>query len=108
MSSSEAGRKGSIPLSEMVQSLRAEVQDSIAQSKDQPLRFSVEKIELELNVEVTRDVGGQGKIQFWVLSGGASASQKSASKQTFRLTLLPVSADGGKPLISGETSERPE
>jgi hypothetical protein len=91
----------------MVQSLRTELQKSMEQAKGESLQFSLGQIELELNVEVSRELGGKGKIQFWVFSVGASASKTSGSTHTFRLTLLPVSRDGRTPLISGETTEKP-
>jgi hypothetical protein len=97
-----------IPLAEMVESLRNELAKSRERARGEPLQFSVERIELELNVEVSRDMKGDGKIVFGVFSVGASASKSSSSTHTFRLTLIPVSSDGADTRISGETDVRPE
>jgi len=98
----------SIPLSEMVQSLREELQASMKQAQGESLRFQLEKVELDLQVEISWDVQADGGIRFGVLSIGASAGRTSGSTHTFKLTLLPVSSQGGDTLISGEASVRPE
>ncbi len=97
-----------VPLADLIQALRAELQAAIDQAKGQTLQFALGPVELEFDVEVTYEAGGQGGIQFWVFTAGASASRTSSTTQHVRLTLQPKLSSGADPLVSGMHTTQPE
>ncbi len=90
-----------IPLSEMIRQLRHELQATMLEGKDEDLRFRLQDIELDLEVAVTRQVGGTagstGKVGFWVFnadaSAEASASWEKSQTQHLKLRLRPMALD---------------
>lgn len=98
-----------IPLYEMIQTLRSELQAAMLQGEGQNLRFQVKEIELELLVAVARERKMGGGIKFWVLD--ATGEQRAAEHVThkFKLKLEPISSDGTResPLISDTTTRKP-
>jgi hypothetical protein len=103
--SQELGRN--IPLFEMIQSLRTELQASRQVAKDQSLRFEVEEVELELRVQVTRSGGANGKLHFGVLEAGATRTRSQDDVHIFKLKLKPVSPEKAPVLVADEASALP-
>jgi hypothetical protein len=97
-----------IPLSEMIQTLRKELRDSIDSSGDEGLRFRVESIELDLNVTVASSTEGGGGVKFWVLNADAKRKVSSDNVHTFKLKLQPVVPQGGDVLVSDHIKDLPK
>lgn len=89
----------SIPLADMVEALRVELYDSMQRSQGQNLSFRVDKVELELVVEIEKKTEAKGGIKFWVVSADAGASGRHSQVHKFKLILEP-SFKGGKAQIS--------
>jgi Trypsin-co-occurring domain 2 len=83
-----------VPLSEMIETLRSELQSSLKSSKG-PISFDLDKIELELKVTVARKLKGEAGIAFWVVKAGAGTERSNDSIHTFKLTLSPVDSVTG-------------
>ncbi|MDN5850578.1 MAG: hypothetical protein L0H63_13230 [Nitrococcus sp.] len=83
-----------IRLAEMIKQLRRELLDAQAADKDEPLRFGLQDIEIELTVATTKEAGGGGGVKFWVYNADASGKVVSGKTQTLRLTLRPLNTDG--------------
>ena len=81
-----------IELSELVQQLRRELYRSVLAAKDEPLRFELGSIELEVEFTATRQKVGGGKLRFWVLEAGADVTAVSGSVQRVKLALSPTFA----------------
>ena len=85
--------KGLIPLADAVANLRAELLDAIEKGDESRLRFDIKGIELELNVVVTREGQGGGKVSFKLFGLGAEANLggkiSDAMTQKLKLTLQP-------------------
>ena|SRR3990172_1498182 len=97
-----------IPLSEMLATLRNELLVAETEGKDSKIRFQLEKVELELQIAVTRNSKGTGGIAFLVLSAGGERGLENAAKHTFRLTLTPVSGATGRALaLSTDRASNP-
>ena len=80
-----------IELSELVQQLRNELYRSIVAAKDEPMRFELGSIELEVQFTATREGGVGGKVKFWVfVEAGGEAKATRASVQKVKLTLTPM------------------
>jgi hypothetical protein len=97
-----------IPLAEMVRALRRELAVAVAQGQDEQLRFALGPIELELQIEVAREVGGSAGIEFWVVSIGGSGSRTQTATHRITLTLTPVGPGGAKDVLVGDEIAQPE
>lgn len=96
---STAGQE--IALSEMIETLRHELEISQMKGAGRPVAFGVDKVELEVKVVVSRKQKGEGGIKFWVLTAGVGAEGASESAHTFKLTLSPLDAETKKRLDVG-------
>jgi hypothetical protein len=94
-----------IPLARAIQSLRRELLDAVAEGEGSELRFSLGPVELELQLEVSTELGGEAGAGFWVLKAGGKASRSDTTTHTLRLTLKPVDEDF---TVRSEVQDRPE
>jgi hypothetical protein len=100
------GEKIEIPLGEMIETLRQELQLAQTQGKGQPITFEIGSVELELQMVVSRKKSGDGKIAFWVLSVGGGLENRGETTHKIKLSLSPVaSATGGRVMVSGEAKQ---
>jgi hypothetical protein len=93
-----------IPLADAIRALRRELVAAVGEGADQDVRFALGPIELELQVEMSREAGGQGGIAFWVVSLGGSGKRASAVTHSVKLSLTPtLASDVGEdvPLVVG-------
>lgn len=97
-----------IPLHEMLQTLRQELQASMVSAVGQELKFRIEAVDLELQVAVSKTSGGKGGIKFWVINAAGEHKRDHKQTHTIKLKLQPVKDDGGQALLGGHYSVRPE
>jgi Trypsin-co-occurring domain 2 len=90
-----------IELASVVRDLRGELQAAIEAGTDEPLRFELGPIELEVTVAVERVGGLNGKVSFKVLEFGADRSKDTTDTQRIKLTLTPRLAGRRNAYISG-------
>jgi Trypsin-co-occurring domain 2 len=100
-------RKLQIPLAETIRALRHELLMAVRAGEQEDLRFALGPVELELQLEIARETGGEAGIAFWVISLGGKGSRSSATTHTVKLTLTPVS-ESGDVLVGSAVSERPD
>jgi hypothetical protein len=85
---------GNVPvgLADAIEALRNELTDAMSRGADKPMRFTLEPIELTIEVVVTKDA--HGKIGWQVLEFGGSAEKERT--QTLKVKLSPLwrTADG--------------
>jgi Trypsin-co-occurring domain 2 len=96
-----------VPLATAIEALRRELVAAVQEGADQEVRFALGPIELEFQVEVSREAGVEAGVKFWVVSLGGKGSRTTGKTHTVRLSLSPVLAsDVGRdvPLVVG--SER--
>lgn len=77
-----------VGLADAIKALREELMIAVTEGEGEPVHFRLAPIELSLQVTVTK--GAEGKIGWHVL--GVGASLDSASTQTLKLRLDPVTA----------------
>lgn len=87
-----------VPLSDMIETLRQELQLSLERGSAHKVNFDVEKVELELKVAVSRKTRAEGGVAFWVLKLGAGGESQKDVAHTFKLTLKPTWVESGKAL----------
>jgi Trypsin-co-occurring domain 2 len=80
---------GLVPLSVAVSRLREEVWAAVSAAAGEELVFTLGPIELEFQVALTDEGGGEAGVRFWVVSFGAKASRSRGETQTVRFTLTP-------------------
>lgn len=96
-----------VPLSDMIETLRRELQSSMTRGAGQAVAFDIDKVELELKVAISQKAKGEGGLAFWVIKAGASLEGQSDTVHTFKLSLKPVSGTDGKPIkVSAEADAR--
>jgi hypothetical protein len=79
-----------IPLAEAIRALRRELLVAVREGADKELQFGLGPIELELQLEISREAGGEAGIKFWVVSVGAKGTRTSATTHTVKITLAPL------------------
>jgi hypothetical protein len=93
-----------VDLAEMIGQLRTELAEAMRAGKDEELRFEIGTVELELSVQVQKDVKPGAKVKFWVVEAGVDTALSSLSSHRIKLSLDPrhVSDPQRKPLIAGD------
>jgi hypothetical protein len=87
-----------VPLSDMIETLRAELQRSMQRGAGQTVAFAIDKAELELKVAVSQKGKAGAGIAFWVVKAEAGVEDQRDFAHTFRLTVKPVSGTTGAPI----------
>ncbi|MEU9954598.1 trypco2 family protein [Streptomyces sp. NPDC050982] len=92
-----------IPLARAISELRSELQQAMLAGAEEPLRFELETVDLELQVTMTAGGSAEAKVGLWsVLTAGTSADYSRGSVHKLTLKLSPRHADapnGGKLLV---------
>lgn len=78
-----------IELSDVIASLRTELDTARRAGAGQDLRFELGPVELEVSVALTKEAGADAKVKFWVVELGGSGKAASTSTQRIKLTLQP-------------------
>src|SRR2546430_17489660 len=84
-----------IPLSEMIQTLRLELEAAQVGGSYSDLRFQIEKVDLELKVAVSRTKKGSGGVNFWAINAGGELERTAETTHTITLLLSPISGTSG-------------
>ena len=79
-------------LADAIEALRNELIDAMNRGADKPMRFTLEPIELTVEVVVTKDA--HGKIGWQVLEFGGSVEKERTQTLKVKLTPLWKTADG--------------
>lgn len=104
-----SSKKSSVPIALAIQNLRQELSQAVAEGEGKNLRFELGPVELEFQVEVSWEAegtaGGKGGIQFGIISLGEVSAEAGAKRSrekihTIKLTLNPVTSQGGKVKVS--------
>jgi hypothetical protein len=97
-----------IPLADAIRALRRELVEAVRQPKDEEVRFALGPIDLELQVEVSKEAGGEAGIDFWLVTIGGKGSRTQATTHTVKLSLSPVSATGEGLVVHSQVEGRPD
>lgn len=90
-----------LELAEMISALRAELNRAQGDGADEPIRFTVEDVELELSIAVENKVGGKVGAKFFVLTSEVGGEARDTVTQKIKLKLKPEltqpDGPGGEP-----------
>ncbi|MEW2477946.1 trypco2 family protein [Micromonospora gifhornensis] len=79
-----------LPIEQALRSLRAELASAIRQAESESLKFSVESVELQLQVVATTAGGANAGLGLWqVLTLGAKIDHSRAATHLVKLVLKP-------------------
>lgn len=92
-----------IPLADMIQRLRDELEEALRNAEGKEITFKAEKVELELKVAIVRRKKGQSGIDFYVKLGG-ELEKSDEIVHNFKLTLVPQRPDGAQVNVSKTTA----
>lgn len=85
-----------IGLADAIRELRQELARAIAEGEGESLRFKPGPIELELQLEIGKEGGAKAGVKWFVVSASAEGKVTQASTHKVKLTLQPVSPEGGE------------
>jgi hypothetical protein len=101
-----------VPLASAIQALRGELVAAVHEGQDEEVKFALGPIDLEFQVEVSREAGADAGVRFWVVAIGGKGSRSSATTHTVKVSLTPVlasEASDDRPLVVGsEQLSRPD
>lgn len=81
-----------IGLADAIEALRGEIMAAAVSGEDQAMRFSIEPVELTIQVAITKE--GNGKIGWHVLEAGVMYESVTTQTLTLKLTPLWLQEDG--------------
>ena len=79
-----------IELSDLLRTVRLQISDAMKEADGRSLQFELEKVELELKVEVQKKGTASTDIKFLVVSLGAKGEYTSSTSHTFKFTMKPI------------------
>lgn len=98
-----------IPLAEAIRALRRELTAAVREGGGEEVRFALGPVDLEFQVEVSKEAGGEAGIAFWLLTIGAKGTRTSGTAHTVRLSLTPVGPSGEeRVIVHSEEVVRPD
>lgn len=87
-----------IPLADMIETLRQELQTAWERGKEQDVHFEVGTVDLELKVAISRKTTGNADLAFWVIKAGGELEHGGETIHTFKLSLIPKFSSTGSHL----------
>jgi hypothetical protein len=93
-----------IPLADLIDAIRAELETAAINARDRQLQFEVEGVQLEVEVTTTGTREAEGGLKVWVLTIGASGSRANTATQKVTLNLGAVGLDGARFQVSDVSS----
>jgi Trypsin-co-occurring domain 2 len=99
-----------IGLAEAIRQVRVELTHAHLEGQEKDLRFRGGEVQLQFDVAVTREGGGEAGIKLWVVSVGAKGEVTNAKTNTVTVSLLPqvqVAGQWQDLLVADKVAGRP-
>ncbi|MFE9634548.1 trypco2 family protein [Streptomyces sp. NPDC006463] len=84
-----------LDLADAVDLLRRQVVEAQRRGAGSAVRFEIDTIDVELELELSRTRGGVGELRFGVIGANGKAERSSRRTHRVSLTLKPRTRDGG-------------
>src|SRR4051812_7620242 len=81
---------GRLELAATVRALREEIEEAQAAARGESITFTLQRVELEAQVQVSREKEGRGGVKFYVVEAGGAATRTDATMQRVTLSLVPT------------------
>jgi len=85
-----------VGLAEAIESVRAELEQARRGGQGRELQFRVGEVDVDFQVEVTREAGVEAGLKVWLVSAGAKGKLADKHTHTVRVTLVPQINSGGE------------
>ncbi|WP_385633412.1 trypco2 family protein [Streptomyces sp. SudanB5_2050] len=95
-------------MSEVVSTVRAELQQAMADGHDEQIRFRLGSVEMEFAVEIRKDAEARTKVMVLPWSAEAKGGYSNGTTHRVKITLDPEDSSGARPLITDRSPERPQ
>ena len=89
-----------LELAQMIKALRAELAKAEDDGKGKDIRFTVEDVELELQIATEGLVEGGIGAKFYVFTSQLKGSEKNVVTQKMKIKLRPIAPGGGPVNVS--------
>jgi Trypsin-co-occurring domain 2 len=96
-----------ITLHQLVTDLRRELQRAADEGRGENLRFTVDRIEVELELGIVADASVSGAVKFLVFELGTEASRERHGRHKFKLEMTPT-REGRRLEVGDATSAQPK
>ena len=97
-----------VGLAAAIAALRKELTSALNAGTNEQVQFLLGPIELEVVLEIKKDLGVNGGIKFFVASLEGKGQQSRVSKHRIKLTLNPLNSKGANLKIASlQTTEPP-
>lgn len=103
----ENQEKTRLELAEMIKGLRAQLAEAQREGRDKDIHFTVEDVELELQVTAEKRATGGMSAKFYVFTGKVDGSKKDTVTQKLKLKLKAGKANG-QPLKVADVGPCPD
>ena len=100
MPTSSATKPG-IELSELIKTVRLELQKAEVAGRDEQLRFRVDDVEIEVSVEIQHAEAIEGGFKLYVFEAGADQSDQTTHAHRIKINFKPQWRSGDDVLITG-------
>jgi hypothetical protein len=94
-------------LAEAVAALRQELASAMTAGAGERIRFELGTVEMEFQLELSKERGGEAGVKFWVVTLGGKGSTTSGSTHRVTLNLTPKGVDGGPLGLISDTEVDP-
>jgi len=94
-------------LAEALAALRQELTSAMTAGAGERVRFELGTVEMEFQLELSKERGGEAGVKFWVVTLGGKGSTTSGSTHRVTLQLTPRGADGGALGLISDTDVDP-
>jgi translation elongation factor EF-1beta len=99
--------EGIVKLADAVDELRSQLAEAQEAAYGEDISFGLENIEVEFTLELRKEGGVEGKLQFGVVTIGGSGSLSSAQTHKVKFVLHPMNSVGQDIKIKGKLTEPP-
>ncbi len=96
-----------LELAAMIKALRSQLIEAQQEGEGEEIRFTIEDVELELQITAEKQASGGISAKFYVLTSKLDGSKKDTVTQKLKLKLKVGKADG-KPLEVADNVQRPD
>lgn len=97
--------KDKLELPNVLLALRKELQEAQDKAADENLKFSLEEIELEIQVIASTEETAKHKVKLWVYEAGAEGTVGKETVHKVKLKMKPQNADGSDVNIAGRAKK---
>jgi hypothetical protein len=83
-----------LELAQAIAALRGQLEAAMTGGQGHEVRFALNTVVLEAQVQISNEKGVEGGVKFWVVTLGGKAASTASATHTVTLTMTPTGPDG--------------